>query len=70
MHRSEAEQLAVCVACGAEVNPRDRPYPCGEDQVLCYGCAVLRNGVYDEAHDRWVVAPHVLDLFEPTIGGN
>lgn len=64
MHRSEAEQLVVCIACGAEVNPQDRPYACSEEQVLCYGCALARNGVYDEAHDRWLVAPQVAELLD------
>lgn len=65
MHQSESEQLATCIVCGAEVSPPDRPYDCGDEQVLCYECAVRRGGVYDEPHDRWAVAPQVADLCEP-----
>lgn len=64
MHRSEAEQLAPCSVCGADVSPRDRPYTYGDDQVMCFECATQRNGIYEEAHDRWVVPPHIADLVE------
>ena len=66
MHQSEAEQLASCIACGSEVSPQDRCYTFGSDgQVLCFACATARKGIYDEAHDSWVVAPSVADLVEP-----
>ena len=66
MHQSEAEQLVPCIACGAEIGPQDRPYTFGNDgQMLCFACATARNGIYDEAHDSWVVAPSVADLVEP-----
>jgi len=64
MHQSEAEQLAACSVCGAEVSPQDRPYTYRDDQVLCFECATARQGIYDEASDRWVVAPNVTDLVE------
>lgn len=64
MHRSEVEQLEKCIACGGEVGSQDRPYACGDDQVLCFACATARKGVYSEGYDRWLVAPYVADLFE------
>lgn len=62
MHRSEAEMLAPCSACGTEVGPTDRSFAFGEDQTLCFACALKRNGSYDEAHDRWTLEPYVADL--------
>lgn len=69
MHQSELEQLTECIACGAAVNSQDRLCPCGDDQVLCFACATARNGVYEEGHDRWAVAPYVADLLKPTASG-
>ena len=62
MHRSEISQLYMCASCSAQVSPRDRTYAFGEDDLLCFECAVARSGVYDEAHDRWSVVPYVADL--------
>ncbi|HEU5075692.1 MAG TPA: hypothetical protein VFU02_15975 [Polyangiaceae bacterium] len=70
MHRSEAEQCAACIACAADVSSQDRTYACGEDQVLCYACAIARKWVYDEANDRWVIIPDVADLFGPNAQPN
>jgi len=67
MHRSETEQLAACSVCGGDVSPRDRPFAFGDEQLLCFECASARRGVYDEAHDRWVLAPYVADLLPQTI---
>jgi hypothetical protein len=62
MHSTEESQLGPCTSCGTLVSPQDRPYAFGEDELLCYACAIARNGVYDEAHDRWAPAPYVSDL--------
>ena len=58
MHRSEAQDLVSCSQCGAEVSlGADRVYAITEDAALCFGCAIKRGGVYDEAHDSWTRAP-------------
>ena len=62
MHRSEVAQLMPCAACGADVSQRDRAFAFGEDELLCFACASQRNGIYDEAHDRWVVPPDIADI--------
>jgi hypothetical protein len=64
MHQSEAEQLAACSLCGAELSPQDRAYTFCVDRVLCFECATARHGIYDEQSDRWVVAPNVADLVD------
>jgi len=66
MHRSEQAQLIPCAACGVEVSQQDRAYPFGDDELLCFACATERNGVYDEAHDRWATEPDVADLVRST----
>ena len=70
MHRSEAEMLAPCSACGTEVSPQDRSFAFGDDQTLCFGCAMQRNGSYDEAHDHWILEPYVADLLSKATLGN
>lgn len=68
MHQSEAEQCQPCVACGAEVSPRDRTYALGNDDLLCFACSTARQGIYDEGEDRWLVAPHIADLLRRAEG--
>ncbi|HEY8122323.1 MAG TPA: DUF4136 domain-containing protein [Myxococcota bacterium] len=63
MHRSEARELELCTACGAEVHAaRDRTYALDAERVLCFACAVRRGGAYDEQHDLWRAAPDLTDL--------
>jgi hypothetical protein len=67
MHESETERYELCAACGAEVTTADRVYGFGVDELLCFECAVKREGVFDEIHDRWTTAPKVHDLLERSI---
>ena len=62
MHRSEAEELRPCAGCGNETSPTERAYCFGHEELLCFSCAELRRGTYDEARDQWTVAPDVSDL--------
>ena len=63
MHREEANQLAICLDCGAEVSAAtDRSYGFGGIGVLCWECAVRRGGTYDAERDHWTVSPQVADL--------
>lgn len=58
MHRSEDYDRVLCLQCGADVSAsRDRAYPIGGDDALCFRCALDRGGRYDEDHDRWSEAP-------------
>jgi hypothetical protein len=63
MHRSEEYQTYPCIACGEETSTQERAFAVGDDDVICFRCAVARNGVYDEGHDHWVVVPYFADLF-------
>lgn len=62
MDRDEIADLLVCRGCGAEISSLDRSFVFGEDEALCYACAVDRGGVYDERLDAWEQAPSVTDL--------
>ena len=63
MHRTEADQLVSCLACGAEISlESDRPFVLSEAHALCFGCALQRRGHYDEAHDTWTRAPDLEGL--------
>ncbi|HEX9621880.1 MAG TPA: hypothetical protein VF989_17160 [Polyangiaceae bacterium] len=68
MHESERAEYATCAACGGEVSTMERTYLFGNEEVLCFRCAVARNGIYDEPHDHWTVAPNVDDLLRETAG--
>jgi hypothetical protein len=63
MHRSETYDRVACAECRAEVSlDRDRAYSFGEDDALCFACAMRRGGHYDELHDRWQQAPSLEGL--------
>jgi hypothetical protein len=63
MHRQEANQLANCVDCGAEISAAmDRSYASGGIGVLCWECAVRRGGSYDAERDEWSVSPELWGL--------
>jgi hypothetical protein len=63
MHRSEADDLARCLQCGAEVSrSQDRAYAFGEDSLLCMACALQRGGRYDDQRDKWTEPPRVEGL--------
>lgn len=62
MHESEMERYGLCAACNSEISTVDRVYMFGLESLLCFECALKRHGVYDEADDRWIVAPVVEDL--------
>lgn len=60
----ESEDLTGCADCGMIIaSGEERTYAFGTDGVLCMSCAVRRGGAYDEARDRWVLAPRVDDLY-------
>ena len=63
MHESETFDQTQCLQCGASISiARDRAYPLGEDDALCFSCALARGGRYDDLHDRWTAAPSLKGL--------
>ena len=61
----DLEQL-ICMDCGTPVEAEDavaeRTFAITEEVVLCYACAVRRGGVYDDAEDKWKIAPRLEDV--------
>jgi hypothetical protein len=63
--RSDEGALAVCAACGTELEPEtERGFRIGDRGALCFECAVERGGAYDETQDRWLEPPD-LEGLEP-----
>ena len=63
MHRSEARELELCVACGAEIDlANNRGYAHDDDRILCHECATKRGGVYDDKRDVWDPVPDLAGL--------
>jgi hypothetical protein len=63
MDPSEATREARCASCGTHITTSgDRPFPFGDEQTLCFSCAVARGGVHDEDVDRWTQAPDLSGL--------
>ena len=59
----EEDDLQTCADCGLATDAsRDRGYAAGE-WVLCFSCAMKRNGTYDSTEDRWSVPPRTDDLW-------
>lgn len=61
----DLEQL-TCIDCGATIDVADaatqRVFALTPEIVLCSACAVRRGGVYDDAEDKWKVAPRLDDV--------
>lgn len=63
MHRTESDDLTLCMHCGAEISIAvDRTYAVTDQAGLCFACAVARGGSYDEAHDTWTRLPTLAGL--------
>jgi hypothetical protein len=63
MRRSEMEDFVACAVCGAQVAlGSDRSFAFGSDQAVCWECSLKRGGRYDAQHERWEVAPRIVDL--------
>jgi hypothetical protein len=61
----EQEDAIACIDCGRAIwADRDRSFASGPNSYLCFECAERRGGVYDEAEDRWTVAPDMSGLFD------
>ena len=63
MHRSETRELVECAVCRAEIHPSmDRAYAVTSRTALCFDCALLRGGRYDEERGVWSRLPRADDL--------
>ena len=62
MYSTEEEEYAFCAACDGERSRADRVCILSGDGLLCFECATVRDGVYEELLDRWTVTPRVEDL--------
>lgn len=52
-----------CARCGARIWPeRERGYRFGEQQALCWECALALGGRYDGERERWVQTPNITGL--------
>lgn len=61
--RSDEGVIAVCAACGTELEPEtERGFRIGDSAALCFECAVERGGTYDETQDRWLEPPDLEGL--------
>ena len=65
--RSEPEEFVTCALCRAQIAVGDdRSFAFGSDQAICWECSLRRGGRYDAQHERWEVAPHIVDLLRET----
>ncbi|MDP3940485.1 MAG: hypothetical protein Q8R92_20405 [Deltaproteobacteria bacterium] len=62
MHRSEMEARVPCAGCGAAIADDSRSFAFGENQLLCWGCALRRGGSFDAEEDQWSTDPRTDDL--------
>lgn len=52
------EDTAVCVECGASIDPAfGRACARGDGTFLCFECALRRGGAWDEQRDAWRAQP-------------
>lgn len=58
----DLEQL-TCIECGATIAEEDaaaaRVFALTPEVILCHACAMRRGGVYDDAEDKWKIAPRL-----------
>ncbi|MCA9502442.1 MAG: hypothetical protein R3F16_11690 [Myxococcota bacterium] len=63
MRREVSDRLVECLVCGVAIDvERERGYPVGEGDALCFRCARDRGARFDEEEDRWSVQADTLDL--------
>jgi hypothetical protein len=55
-----------CADCGRLIDmdnlASERPFSITDEVVLCHQCASRRGGIYDDAQDKWRIAPRLEDL--------
>jgi len=66
---TDLDQLC-CIECGSEIDAdqavAQRTFALTDELVLCHACALRRGGVYDDAEDKWKLAPRLEDV--PVMG--
>ena len=62
---ADLDQLS-CIECGSPIDAdqavAQRTFALTNELVLCHACAVRRGGVYDDAEDKWKLAPRLEDV--------
>jgi sulfur relay (sulfurtransferase) complex TusBCD TusD component (DsrE family) len=60
----DLDQLS-CMDCGTPIDAdqavAQRTFALTDEVVLCNACALRRGGVYDDAADKWKLAPRLED---------
>jgi hypothetical protein len=65
MERERLDEVVACSCCGGTVDlGPDLAYEFGEDQVVCFECALRAGGRYDAATERWTKPPAIEGLRE------
>jgi hypothetical protein len=61
----DLDQL-TCIECGTMIDVEGaaaaRVFALTPEVVLCHACAMRRGGVYDDAEDKWKIAPRLEDV--------
>lgn len=56
----------TCIDCGTTIAAvdatTDRAFALTPEIILCSACARRRGGVYDDAEDKWKIAPRLDDV--------
>lgn len=62
---ADLDQLS-CIDCATPIDAgsavADRTFALTDEVVLCHSCALRRGGVYDDAEDKWKIAPRLEEV--------
>lgn len=62
-HDTREDAVGSCADCEQDVGLEDsHAFTLPDGGLLCWACALIRGGVYDDKYDRWVVSPAAEDL--------
>jgi hypothetical protein len=71
MDQDERSEARSCAACGATLEgDGDRAFEFGDENLLCFECAVARGGRYDESRDAWEPGPDLRGLGDEAYGAS
>ena len=71
MEQDDRSEARVCAGCGAPVlGDAERTFEFGDENVICWECAVARGGRYDEARDAWERVPDLGGIADEAYGAS
>ena len=71
MDQDERSEARSCAACGAALEgDAGRAFEFGDENLLCFECAVARGGRYHESRDAWEPAPDLRGLGDEAYGAS